>query len=239
MIKTEKKQGFFLEELDPRMKILLVVLFSMICFTAQNQKVFAWESILIIILFLLRGLFLQGLKAAAFLGGFMLVEYATGLIPAEGVRVTVNLIIFFCGRFLVVFIMAYWMSLKMRVGDFVTALQRLHIPKGLTITFAVVFRYMPTVKDEFQKIYSTMKLRGVALSVPNLAKHPIRTFEYAIIPLIIRSLAIADQLAASAVTRGMDLESERTSYRIVKIQGVDVVVTLLMTGLAVAGLYLF
>lgn len=239
MIKTEKKQGFLLEDLDPRMKILLVVLFSMVCFTAKNQKIFAWESILIIMLFMLRGLFTQGAKAAVFLGGFMLIEYVTGIIPAESVRVTLNLIVFFCGRFLVVFIMAYWMSLKMRVGDFVTALQRMHIPKGLTVTFAVVFRYMPTVKDEFRKIYNTMKLRGVALSVSNLVKHPVRTFEYALVPLMIRSLAIADQLAASVVTRGMDLESERTSYRIVKIQLSDIAVMLPIVGLAVAGLYLF
>lgn len=238
MLKTEKKQGVLLEELDPRMKMLIVIVVSIICFTAENQKVFLRESVLIVLLFMLRGLFRQGVKAAGILGMFFLVEMATCYIPTEGVRMTVNLLVFFVGRMLIVFIMSYWMSQKMRVGDFVTALQKMHLPKGLTITFAVVFRYLPTVKDEFGKIYNTMKLRGISINAENLLKHPIKTFEYAIIPLILRSLAIADQLAASAVTRGMDLEKEKTSYRTVKLERWDIGATICIVGLAVGGMYL-
>lgn len=43
--------------------------------------------------------------------------------------------------------------------------------------------------------------------------HPMKTGEYAVVPLIIRSMKIADELATSAMTRGLDLETKRTSYR--------------------------
>ena len=238
MIKTEKRQGFLIEELDPRMKILIVMLLSVMCFTSVSQKAFLWESVLIVLLFWGRGLFWQGLKVGAILGVAVFAELATDFILADNLRITVHLIVFLLGRFVVVFVMCYWMSLKMRVGDFVTALQKMYIPKGLTITFAVVFRYMPTVKDEFGKIYNTMKLRGIAPNIRNLTKHPVKTCEYAIVPLIIRSLTIADQLATSAITRGMDMENQKTSYRTVKIELWDILVTLCIIALAMYGLKL-
>ena len=66
-----------------------------------------------------------------------------------------------------------------------------------------------------------MKLRGIGLNVKNVVLHPIKTCEYAIVPLVIRSMTISDELAASAMTRGLDLESERTSYREVRLRLTD------------------
>ena len=82
-------------------------------------------------------------------------------------------------------------------------------------------RYIPTVQDEFRSIKNTMKLRGIGLNVKNVVLHPIKTCEYAIVPLVIRSMTISDELAASAMTRGLDLESERTSYREVRLRLTD------------------
>jgi len=113
------------------------------------------------------------------------------------------------------------MGSHLRVSDFVTAMQSMHIPKGGTIALAVAFRYIPTVQDEFRSIKNTMKLRGIGLNVKNVVFHPIKTCEYAIVPLVIRSMTISDELAASAMTRGLDLESERTSYREVRLRLTD------------------
>ena len=66
-----------------------------------------------------------------------------------------------------------------------------------------------------------MMLRGIGLTVRNVLLHPVKTCEYAIVPLIIRSMTISDELAASAMTRGLDLESKRTSYREVRLRVTD------------------
>ena len=93
------------------------------------------------------------------------------------------------------------------------------------ITIAVVFRYLPTAADEFRKISATMRLRGVELSARNLVLHPGRSLEYVLVPLIIRTIKIADDLAASAMTRGLDLVGARTTYRDVRIGASGALVT--------------
>lgn len=235
MIKLEKKDSFFLEELDPRMKLLFVILFSVLCFVSESQLVFAWECVLIVLLYFARGLFMQGIKMAGFLTIIIGLSYVAGCIPNENVQMVVGLVIFLMGRCSIFFVMGYWMAANMRVGDFTFAMQKMHMPKGMIITIAVVFRYLPTVKDEFRSIRNTMKLRGIALNAKNIIKHPVRTFEYAIVPLVIRSLTIADQLSASAMTRGLDLEKEKSCYRNIKLQVSDVLATVLVSILAVSG----
>ena len=70
-----------------------------------------------------------------------------------------------------------------------------------------------------------MRLRGVELSARNLVLHPGRSLEYVLVPLIIRTIKIADDLAASAMTRGLDLVGARTTYRDVRIGASGALVT--------------
>lgn len=87
------------------------------------------------------------------------------------------------------------------------------LPQGIIISVVVFFRYMPAVGHEFWYIVSSMKLRGVGITFKNIVSHPIRTAEYAFVPLIIRSITIADRLSESAMTRGLNLETNRSNYR--------------------------
>ena len=73
-----------------------------------------------------------------------------------------------------------------------------------------------------------MKLRGIGFSLKNIIFHPLKTTEYAFIPLILRSMTVADELAASSMTRGLDLNTKRTSYREVKLSYKDYIYTILI-----------
>ena len=64
-----------------------------------------------------------------------------------------------------------------------------------------------------------------ARSLRNLVLHPGRSLEYVLVPLIIRTIKIADDLAASAMTRGLDLVGARTTYRDVRIGASGALVT--------------
>ncbi len=96
------------------------------------------------------------------------------------------------------------------------------LPQGFIISVVVFFRYMPTVTREFWYINASMRLRDVGINIKNMLFHPIRTVEYAFVPLIIRSMTIADRLSESALTRGLDLNNKRSNYRNVKISVADI-----------------
>lgn len=219
-IKSVTEKGRLMEELDPRMKFLLVVVISTITFFAPNSTVVLINYSIILMLYILSGLYSSSVKLLVFVCICQL--FIKWQPPLCGAIYFFALILI---RLMVFYFMSKWMAYKMRIGDFVSALEQMHVPKGIVIMIAVVFRYLPTVKDELYYIRNTMKLRGIGINVKNVFIHPIRTMEYAIIPLILRCLTVADELSVSAMTRGLDLETSRVPYREVKITTVDAVIS--------------
>lgn len=69
-----------------------------------------------------------------------------------------------------------------------------------------------------------MKLRGIALSLRNVLTRPLLILEAIAIPIVMRSASIAEELSASAVTRGIDNPAQRTSFIQLKFHAKDWVV---------------
>ena len=237
-LEIENKREDIYTSLDPRMKLLMLILFTTATYISRSTWVLLWDYIIIVALYMSRRLWRGAWRTGILFGSFLILEFLIGFIPHEGTKAALGLIIFFLERTSIFFVMGNWMATKLRISDFSTALQNMHFPKGAIITLAVVFRYLPTVSDEFRSIKNTMKLRGIGLTFKNIILHPIKTGEYAIVPLIIRSMKIADELAASAMTRGLDLETKRTSYREIRLRLKDfvaagIVVIAVIGGIAV------
>jgi energy-coupling factor transport system permease protein len=225
-------------EIDSRIKLLMVVLMTTTTFMAPNLFLLIWNYGIIIFLWLLIGMGKSAIKMTLFLLFIIIFEYIILIVDNEIIQANIRIVLFIAERALIFFIMGAWMIAKLHVGDFLVGMQRLHLPKGIIISLAVMFRYLPTVKEEFRYIKNTMKLRGITFNLKNILFRPIKTIEYALVPLIIRTLTIADQLAASAMTRGLDLQTERTSYRIVRLKWNDFVMIITLFFVVAAGFYL-
>lgn len=79
----------------------------------------------------------------------------------------------------------------------------------------------PTFSEEIHNIYDAMKLRGIALSWKNVFTRPVLILEAIAIPIVMRSASIAEELSASAVTRGIDNPAQRTSFIQLKVHAKD------------------
>lgn len=238
MDEVHTKKENVLRNLDPRMKLLLVITISTATLFAPSQAVVACNYVLIILLWLLSGEIKYAGKFTVLFTVVLAIEYASGFIPNATVRLMLSFLLFIVARSMSLMIMCLWMTRGLRVNDLITALQNMHIPRGFTITVAVVFRYIPTISGEFRNINNTMKMREISFSAKNLLLHPGRTIEYALIPLIMRSIKVADDLSASAMTRGLDLESRRTSYREVRLHLRDYLIVCVFIFLILAIRYL-
>lgn len=102
-------------------------------------------------------------------------------------------------------------------GMFLASMERWHIPKVFSIPFAVILRFFPSVKEEWNSITSAMKLRGIGLSIGNVLAHPMRTIEYILVPLLSSSIKIGDELSAASVARGLGMERQRTTIHDVRL----------------------
>ncbi len=93
------------------------------------------------------------------------------------------------------------------VSEFTAAMQRMHVSEKLIIPLSVMFRFFPTVGDEFSSINNAMRMRGISLGGENVAK----MLEYRFIPLMTCSVKIGEELSAAALTRGLGGECKRTN----------------------------
>ena len=114
-----------------------------------------------------------------------------------------------------------------KVSELIAAMYSLRIPRSITITFTMTLRFFPTFSEEIHSIYDAMKLRGIVASWRNILTRPLLLLEAMIVPIVMRSASIAEELSASAVTRGIDNPAQRTSFVRLKIHKSDIAVMLI------------
>lgn len=93
------------------------------------------------------------------------------------------------------------------VSEFTAAMQRMHISEKIVIPISVMFRFFPTVGEEFSSINTAMRMRGISFGGGRVGK----MLEYRLIPLLTCTAKIGEELSAAALTRGLGGEVRRTN----------------------------
>lgn len=119
------------------------------------------------------------------------------------------------------------------VSEFTAAFRKMHIPEKIIIPFSVMFRFIPTIKEEWSSIHNAMQLRGIATSAGAIAKAPMKTLEYGMIPMLMSVATISSELAAASLSRGLDTEIERSCLTEVRFALADYLVIALCISYAV------
>lgn len=103
------------------------------------------------------------------------------------------------------------------VGSILTSMDKIKIPKVVSIPIAVMFRFFPSFKEERRNIKLAMRIRGVT------PKNPLKYLEYVAIPIITISLNIADDISKSAETKCIAMPCQKVRYNEVKPGLADIV----------------
>lgn len=99
-----------------------------------------------------------------------------------------------------------------KVGEFLSAMNRSRVSKKVVIPVAVMLRYVPTIREDWQSIKDAMRMRDVAPTPKNFLIHPGMTIECIYVPLMMAASKTADELTVASVTRGIENPAPRTSY---------------------------
>lgn len=123
-----------------------------------------------------------------------------------------NLVVVFTtgtfSRFMAGMAFAYYVFASTTVSEFVTAMKRMHMPDQVTIPLSVAFRFFPTLSEESKAISNAMRMRGIGLS--GSKGGVLSHLEYVIVPLMMSTLRIGDELSAASLTKGLDVGRPRT-----------------------------
>ena len=108
-----------------------------------------------------------------------------------------------------------------KVGEFLSAVARLHVPKRLTIPLAVMLRYLPTIREDWRFIKDAMRLRDVSPTFLGFLKAPAMTVNCIYVPLLTAASRAADELSIAAVTRGIENPKPRTCLVEIQMRAAD------------------
>ena len=140
------------------------------------------------------------------------------------------------GRLMLPIFMAGILLMKTTsVSEFMLSFERMHLPSKLIIPLSVMFRFIPTISEEWHSIRDAMRFRGIGISVRSVLTKPMMTLEYTMVPLLMSTATIADELAAASLSRGLDADTKRTSIEDVRLRLQDYLLILFSIVIAVTG----
>lgn len=91
-----------------------------------------------------------------------------------------------------------------RVSEAIATMNKMKLPKAITVTFAVTLRYFPVLGEECRNVRAAMKIRQLTLSNLGFAKGIVKKIECYFVPILISATKIAENLSAAAITRGIE-----------------------------------
>lgn len=124
---------------------------------------------------------------------------------------------------LIPIMMPFYLLVQAPSGKLTAGLRQLPLPSSVTLTIIVILRFMPTVMAEFSDVKDAMRTRGFLRSPAKVLLHPLSTMEYVIVPMVFRSLKIADELASSCIVRGIESPCRKQGYYVNRMRVSDVV----------------
>ena len=124
-------------------------------------------------------------------------------------------------RRLIIAVIAAYPVAKAPTGKLIASFDKLKVPRSITISLAVLFRFLPTVGMEYSAIRRAQRYREIGTSFRTTITRIPQLFEYTIVPLLIRTTKVADELTASAEVRGMRLKGDYNPYYEVKMRTSD------------------
>ena len=206
MIMELKLNGF---NLDPRTKIILLVIISFMVF---NDVPLYVSGILVLIPFFC--LFFSNHKkiAVIYIVIYLLAKYIQIYILPTATGILAIILITFsytACRMLPILLMGTYTILTTKVSEFIAAMEKSNVPRDIVIPVSVVFRYIPSVYEEIRSITNAMKMRGFGLNLKSL-KNPLKLVEFYMIPILISAVKTSDELSIASLTRGLSNPKKRT-----------------------------
>lgn len=111
---------------------------------------------------------------------------------------------------------------KLPTGSLIGALNKLLIPKSIGIGLATMLRFFPTIREESRAIRDAQKFRGVGVGFWGTLIHLPQVINYVYIPLIMRIIKLSEELSASVMVRGVDLNNRIESFYSLKLDKRDI-----------------
>lgn len=141
--------------------------------------------------------------------------------------IAVVMLSYMAQKFVVLSLLGISLSKLASMQDLLAALQAMGAPQAVLIPCMVVLRFFPTIRRDASHLMESLKTRRVLAGRGYALRHPVLVCELLVVPLLMRSVRVSDELAASALVRGLGGEIRPTMLHSLSFGVKDAVVTAL------------
>lgn len=142
-------------------------------------------------------------------------------IPNMTLALTIVSISYFVQKFVIAMMMIEFLKRKTSMSYVISAMQTMKFPNAVAIPFIVILRYMPTLREDYGYLKDSLKIRGIRTFGIEFFIHPIRSLEFMIVPILFRSIRVAEELSTSVLLRGIENYKNRTNIYPLKFTKID------------------
>ena len=246
-----------LHKADPRVKIILAIVFMITLLLVKSYITFAIFSLFTLFVIMTAGIpvkyTLKGLKPVMFIMAFTAVvniftikgtpvfEYGFVHITYEGielsVKTTLRLMLLIIGASMLT-LTTTPISLTDGIEKLMGPLRRFGVPAHeIAMMMSIAIRFIPTLLDETDKIMKAQASRGADFDTGNFMQRA-KSFIPVLVPLFISAFRRADELATAMEARCYRGSAGRTRMKQLKLTRVDLIISLVMFAFAAVLLYL-
>ena len=222
--------------LDPRTKLILLVVYIVALFTASS-----WASYALVFLFLAGAIAVSSIPLKSILHGMkplvmilvftgilniffttgekILVKFWVITIYWEGIvrafYMVIRIMMLICGTFLLTYTTSP-ISLTDGLESLLGPLKKLHLPvHELSMMMCIALRFIPTLIEETDKIMSAQKARGADFESGDLMQR-VKALVPILVPLFISAFRRADELATAMECRCYQGGDGRTKMKLLR-----------------------
>ncbi|MEM1251520.1 MAG: energy-coupling factor transporter transmembrane component T [Cyanobacteria bacterium P01_H01_bin.21] len=190
------KRGW-LWRVNPLLKVVLSIVAVSIAFTLQNL---AAAGLLVGVLLILLAMVKTSWRI--WLGGAISLLLFTALtwLLRDWPSAILNTL-----RLLAILLPGPIFSLTTSPAELTRALQAVKLPSFLILSLTLVWRFLPVVQQEAQRLIEANQLRGI-----DLRRRPGQWFPGLFLPLIFRIVSYADEVTVGLETRSYDPSARRS-----------------------------
>ena len=228
-------------KLDPRTKILLVVLYIVALFCAKSFLGYALMALVLAVCVHISKVgvkaLVRGLKPVLFIivftgvlnlfftpGNRNLVEFGPIRISDLGLQNAIFMVVRVMLLIMGTFLMTYTtspISLTDGLERLLNGLKRFHVPvHELAMMMSIALRFIPTLIEETDKIMSAQKARGADFESGNIFQKA-KALVPILVPLFISAFRRADELATAMECRCYHGGEGRTKLHVLKYERRD------------------
>ena len=226
----------FIHRLDPRTKLIVLVVYIVALFMAVNWVSYALMAAFLILCIKISTIppksFIRGMKPLIFIlvftgvlnlffttDGTVLVNFWIITITSGGLQravfMVVRILLLICGTFLLTYTTSP-ISLTDGLESLMNPLKKIKVPvHELSMMMCIALRFIPTLIEETDKIMSAQKARGADFESGTLMEKA-KALIPILVPLFISAFRRADELATAMECRCYQGGAGRTKMKLLR-----------------------